>query len=89
MSVTGSRRGRPKAWPFGWMNADSLRLDENTTVEIVSKNRFVLGSGRVYADTGEGIYRDTWLVIDTEMASSRTSARGSPSVSSPMPWTSR
>ena len=48
-------------------NADSLRLDENTTVEIVSKNRFVLGNGRVYADTGEGIYRDTWLVIDTEM----------------------
>ena len=48
-------------------NADSLRLDENTTVEIVSKNRFVLGSGRVYADTGEGIYRDTWLVIDTGM----------------------
>lgn len=48
-------------------NADSLRLDENTTVEIVSKNRFVLGSGRVYADTGEGIHRDSWLVIDTGM----------------------
>jgi ferric-dicitrate binding protein FerR (iron transport regulator) len=46
-------------------NADSLRLDENTTIEFVARNRLVLESGRIYADTGDGIYNDAGLVVET------------------------
>jgi ferric-dicitrate binding protein FerR (iron transport regulator) len=48
-------------------NAESLRLDENTTLVVMANNRFKLVEGRVYADTGNFMYRDKGLVIDTPM----------------------
>ena len=48
-------------------NAESLRLDENTTLAFVAKDEFRLESGRVYADTGNFMYRDRGLVIHTTM----------------------
>ena len=50
-------------------NAESLRLDQNTTLELVAKDEFRLDSGRVYADTGDFMYRDRGLIIDTSMGS--------------------
>lgn len=50
-------------------NAESLRLDENTTVVINAKDQFRLIHGRVYADTGDFIYRERGLVINTAMGS--------------------
>lgn len=46
-------------------NAASLRIDENTMLEIDSGNRMTLVRGRVYADTGDFVYRNNRLVIDT------------------------
>lgn len=48
-------------------NAASLRLDENTTLEVVAKDEFRLESGHVYADTGDFMYRDHGLVMHTSM----------------------
>ncbi len=48
-------------------DAESLRVDAGTTLVIVDRNRFRLDAGRVYADTGDRIYRDRGLVIDTAM----------------------
>jgi ferric-dicitrate binding protein FerR (iron transport regulator) len=45
--------------------AESVRLDENTTLVIGAGNQFELVAGRVYADTGNLIRRDQGLVIDT------------------------
>ena len=49
--------------------AESLRLDQNTTLAVVARNEFRLESGRVYADTGDFMYRDRGLIIDTNMGS--------------------
>jgi len=46
-------------------NAASLRIDENTSLDIESGNRMTLIRGRVYADTGDFVYRNNRLVIDT------------------------
>jgi len=48
-------------------NAESLRLDQETTLVVVAANRFELAGGRVYADTGNFMFRDKGLVIDTAM----------------------
>jgi len=48
-------------------NAESLRLDQNTMLAVVAKDEFRLESGRVYADTGNFMYRDGGLVIHTTM----------------------
>lgn len=48
-------------------NAESLRLDEKTTLVVTAVNRFELVEGRVYADTGNFMYRDKGLIIDTPM----------------------
>jgi ferric-dicitrate binding protein FerR (iron transport regulator) len=48
-------------------NAASLRLDQNTTLVVVAKDEFRLESGRVYADTGDFLYRDRGLVMHTTM----------------------
>jgi ferric-dicitrate binding protein FerR (iron transport regulator) len=48
-------------------NAESLRIGADTTLDIVGRNRFVLQRGRVYADTGDRIYRDQGLVIETSL----------------------
>ena len=50
-------------------NVESLRLDENTTLAVVAKDEFRLDAGQVYADTGDFMYRDRGLVIDTAMGS--------------------
>lgn len=50
-------------------NAESLRLDEKTTLVVHSKDEFRLVRGRVYADTGDFMYRNRGLVIDTSMGS--------------------
>ena len=50
-------------------NAESLRLDEGTTLAFVAKDEFRLESGRVYADTGDFMYRDRGLIIHTSMGS--------------------
>jgi len=48
-------------------NAASLRLDENTTLVVDSGNEFRLTRGRLYADTGDLVYRDRALVIGTPL----------------------
>jgi ferric-dicitrate binding protein FerR (iron transport regulator) len=48
-------------------NAASLRLDQNTRLEIVARDEFRLESGHVYADTGDFMYRDHGLVMHTPM----------------------
>ena len=48
-------------------NGESLRLDQNTTLAVVARDEFRLEAGRVYADTGNFMYRDRGLVIHTTM----------------------
>lgn len=50
-------------------NAESLRIDEQTTLVVHSKDEFRLMRGRVYADTGDFMYRDRGLVIETAIGS--------------------
>lgn len=50
-------------------NAESIRLDQNTTLVVDTRDQFTLMSGRVYADTGDFMYRDRGLVIDTTVGS--------------------
>ena len=47
--------------------AESMRIDENSTLVVQEKHAFELVSGRVYADTGDFVYRRHGLVIDTPM----------------------
>jgi len=44
---------------------ESLRVDENTQLRIVATDQFTLLGGRVYADTGQFIFRDGGLKIAT------------------------
>ena len=44
---------------------ESLRLDENSAIRVDTRDQFTLLRGRVYADTGEFVYRDGGLRIDT------------------------
>ena len=43
----------------------TMRIDENTRVRVESADHFALLSGRIYVDSGQFIYRDSGLVIDT------------------------
>jgi ferric-dicitrate binding protein FerR (iron transport regulator) len=52
-------------------DADSLRVDENTVLAVMARNRFRLEAGRIYADTGDRIYRDAGLVVETELGTVR------------------
>ncbi len=45
---------------------ESLRIDENTEIRIDARDKFTLIRGRVYADTGQFVYRDGGLIIETE-----------------------
>jgi ferric-dicitrate binding protein FerR (iron transport regulator) len=47
-------------------NAESLRLAANTTVLIEAADRFRLVEGRVYADSGDQVYRARQISIVTE-----------------------
>ena len=49
--------------------SESLRIDENTQIRIDAKDRFTLMKGRVYADTGQFVYRDGGLTIETPFGS--------------------
>lgn len=49
--------------------SESLRIDENTQIRIDAKDRFTLMSGRVYVDTGQFVYRDGGLTIETAFGS--------------------
>lgn len=51
--------------------SESVRVDENTKIRIDAKDRFSLLSGRVYADTGEFVYRDGGLTITTALGDVR------------------
>lgn len=51
--------------------SESLRIGENTQIRMDAKDRFTLISGRVYADTGEFVYRDRGLIITTTLGSVR------------------
>ena len=48
-------------------NAESLRLDENTELVINDSDSFALVAGRVYVDTGDFVYRDKGVVIETQL----------------------
>lgn len=50
-------------------NAESLRIDEQTTLVVETRDEFRLVHGRVYADTGDFAYRSEGLVIETPMGS--------------------
>jgi len=45
---------------------ESLRLDENSAIRIDAADRFTLLRGRVYADTGDMVYRNGGLRVDTD-----------------------
>ncbi len=45
--------------------SESLRIDENTRIRVDAADQFTLLSGRVYVDTGQFVYRDGGLRIDT------------------------
>jgi len=44
---------------------ESLRIDANTEIRIDSANHFALLSGRIYADSGQFVYREGGLNIET------------------------
>lgn len=46
-------------------DGESVRLDENTTLVAVDRDHFRLLRGRIYADTGDFLYRQRALVVDT------------------------
>jgi ferric-dicitrate binding protein FerR (iron transport regulator) len=45
--------------------SESVRIDENSRIRVDAKDRFTLLYGRVYADTGGFVYRDSGLTIET------------------------
>jgi ferric-dicitrate binding protein FerR (iron transport regulator) len=57
--------GEDEGLSFLLARNESLRLAENSTLRIDAGDQFTLLSGRVYADTGEFVYRDGGLRIDT------------------------
>ena len=48
-------------------NAGSLRLDADTVLVVDANNRFRLEAGRIYADTGDFVYPEHELVIETQL----------------------
>ena len=47
-------------------NAESLRVDAATSLSIIAGNQFRLHQGRVYADTGDFMFRGKGLIIETD-----------------------
>lgn len=47
----------------------SLRLDEDTVLQVDGQDDFTLIQGRIYADSGQSVYRDGTLNIDTPYGS--------------------
>ena len=48
-------------------SAESLRLDKDTELVVNNSDAFALVAGRVYVDTGDFVYRDKGVVIDTQL----------------------
>ena len=48
-------------------NAESLRLDAATRLSVITSDQFRLHEGRIYADTGDFMYRDKGLIIETRL----------------------
>ena len=48
-------------------DGESVRLDRATTIVVAGRDHLRLLDGRVYADTGNYVYRDRALVIETGM----------------------
>lgn len=46
--------------------SESLRIDQNTRIRVDAADQFTLLAGRIYADTGQFVYRNGGLKIDTE-----------------------
>jgi hypothetical protein len=46
--------------------SESVRLAENTTVVLDDRHEMTLMAGRIYADTGDLVYRDHNLVVRTQ-----------------------
>lgn len=59
------RTGDGQGYSFLLARNESLRLDEDSALRVDAGDRFTLLGGRVYADTGEFVYRDGGLRIDT------------------------
>ncbi len=57
--------GNDQGLSFLLARNESVRLDENSTIRVDAGDQFTLLRGRVYADTGEFVYRDGGLRIDT------------------------
>ena len=57
--------GAGQGYSFLLARNESLRLGESSTLRVESGDQFTLLRGRVYADTGEFVYRDGGLRIDT------------------------
>jgi ferric-dicitrate binding protein FerR (iron transport regulator) len=49
--------------------SESVRLDGDSRIRVDAKDRLTLLRGRVYADTGEFVYRDSGLTIVTALGS--------------------
>ena len=47
--------------------AESLRIDENSELLVEALDRFKLVNGRVYADSGDFMYRDRHLIVETAL----------------------
>jgi ferric-dicitrate binding protein FerR (iron transport regulator) len=46
--------------------SESLRIDANTELRVDAANHFTLLSGRIYADSGQFVYREGGLKIETD-----------------------
>jgi ferric-dicitrate binding protein FerR (iron transport regulator) len=59
--------GEDEGLSFLLLRNESLRLAEKSTLRIDASDQFTLLSGSVYADTGEFVYSDGGLRIDTAL----------------------
>jgi ferric-dicitrate binding protein FerR (iron transport regulator) len=57
--------GESQGLSFLLARNESVRLDENSSLRVDASDQFTLLRGRVYADTGEVVYRNGGLRIDT------------------------
>jgi ferric-dicitrate binding protein FerR (iron transport regulator) len=48
------------------VDAVSLRIDENSRLEVIDSGHYRLASGRIYVDSGNFLYRENHLQIDTQ-----------------------
>ena len=59
--------GAGEGYSFLLARNESLRLDANSAIRVDATDQFTLLKGRVYADTGEFLYRDGGLRISTTL----------------------